>query len=87
MVNRNGMKISEERKAQLFAEVQQNQKTLESCKQHNFSDIPEPRKLHLLASFKCANCGGKMRKIDAFNYTLGFEAAGGDPNKIIRNFR
>lgn len=87
MVNRYGLKISEKRKAELFAEIEQNQKTLESCKQHDFSDIPEPEKLHILASFKCVNCGAKMRKIDAFNYTLGFEAAGGDPNKVIRNFR
>ena len=65
-------------------DIKANRLKLDECKQHQFAEIPE---LFIGVKLECIKCGGKMDAIQACQYALGFEAAGGDPNQIIAGFR
>lgn len=65
-------------------QIRINRKTLDQCKQHKFDEFPE---LYIGVRFKCANCGGQILATEAYQYALGFEAAGGNPNEVMAGFR
>lgn len=65
-------------------DIKANRLKLDECKKHEFAEIPE---LFIGVKLTCKKCGGKMDALQACQYALGFEAAGGDPNQIIAGFR
>ena len=70
----------------LMAEIMANRKKLDECKVHSFGEIGEPPyKLNMRLT--CKHCNGMMKAIDAYQYVLGYKAAGGNPNDIIDNFQ
>lgn len=72
--------------ANLLAAIKANREALDKCPKHAF-DYPTERRLNFGEKLTCRNCGGKMDAVQAFVYCQGFEAAGGNPNEIIENFR
>lgn len=69
---------------ELYLAIKANRQLLDECKQHNFGELPP---LAFRVMLACRNCGGHMDAVQATQYALGFEAAGGDPNQIIAGFR
>ena len=77
--------MNQEETGALYAAIKANQKRLDNCKRHRF-DLGDPP-YHFGMKVTCQNCGGEMDAIKAFVYVQGYEAAGGDPNDVIPNFR
>lgn len=69
----------------MMNKIRDNRDKLDNCKAHNFGDVPLPFTFGM--KFTCANCGGEMKAVDAFRYIQGFEAAGGNPNKVLQGYR
>lgn len=65
----------------LLEEIKANQARLDGCKQHHFPTFPE--RLAFRQKLDCSKCGGSIDALQAYAYTRGFAAAGGDPNEII----
>lgn len=65
--------------------IQVNQNKLDACKQHKFEwplgGMVFGQKMH------CVNCKGDLNVVNAFHYAMGFQAAGGNPNDVIEDFR
>lgn len=72
--------------AEVLAAIKRNRERLEACKKHSFA-YPEDRPLQFGEKLTCTKCGGVMDAVQAFRYCEGFEAAGGDPNEVIKGFR
>lgn len=68
----------------LMQMAKDNNAKLDGCVKHHF-DVKPPYKLG--QKFTCFNCGGEMDALQAFRYCQGFEAAGGNPNEVIANFK
>lgn len=69
----------------LLASIRANQNRLDACPKH-FFDIGEPP-YKFGMKLTCQNCGGEMDAVKAFVYVQGYEAAGGNANDVIPNFR
>lgn len=74
---------NKEKMIELWKQAQDNRAKLDSCKRHKFiyNGAKFGSKLH------CEICGGNMDAVQAFRYCQGYEAAGGNPNLIIKDFR
>lgn len=68
----------------LMAEIRANRNALEQCPRHDFESTNPPYEIG--QKFKCRECKGLMPAIEALAYARGYQAAGGDPNKIIEGF-
>lgn len=70
---------------QIWNDVKENQRRLDSCKRHRFEPHDPP---YLFGEkFTCLNCGGRLGAVETYQYTLGYEAAGGDANDVFKGFR
>lgn len=69
----------------MLAKIRDNQDKLFGCKAHAFGDIAPPYEFG--AVWKCQNCGGDMKALDAFRYIQGYEAAGGNPNDVLNGWK
>lgn len=65
----------------LLAEVKANQAKRNGCSLHQF-DVPEEIKLGQY--YYCKNCGWKTRLPEISHYARGYQAAGGNPNEIMK---
>lgn len=65
----------------MLEEIRANQKRLDECKRHHFPTFPE--RLMFRHKLTCANCGGEIDALQAYAYTRGYIAAGGNGNDII----
>lgn len=80
------MTISSFKSSELLEEIKANRAKLEACKRHAFGELPDfPWKIN--QKICCNACGGWLGMIEASQYTLGYESAGGNPNEIIAGFR
>lgn len=77
--------MNQQEAGELYAEIRANQNRLDACKRHRFDLGDPPYEFGMKVT--CQNCGGEMDAIKAFVYVQGYEAAGGDPNDVIPNFR
>lgn len=64
----------------MLEEIKANQKRLDECPRHHFPTLPD---LTIGVKMNCANCGGTIHALNAYAYTRGYIAAGGDGNDII----
>ena len=78
--------MNKEQVAEVLAAIKRNRERLDGCKKHSFA-YPEDRALRFGEKLTCCNCGCVMDAVQAFVYCRGFEAAGGDPNEVIKGFR
>lgn len=71
-----------------YAAIKENRVKLDSCPRHHF-DVSQVdfSKLLIGEKFTCTLCGGTMNATEASQYARGYEAAGGNPDEIIANFR
>lgn len=69
----------------LFEEIQANQMRLDNCPRHHFPTMPDAARLPYMIGLKldCATCGGSIDALQAYAYTRGYAAAGGNPNDVI----
>lgn len=68
--------------ADIWAEAKENNKRLDECRQHLFTEpLPEPA-ARFGAKLTCQRCGGKMALLYVNYYIRGFVAHGGDGNLI-----
>lgn len=67
---------------ELWEEVKENRRKLDSCKVHDFGKLPE--EFTPSRRFVCKNCGGAMTVCEVMSYASGYRAAGGDPNNILK---
>ena len=65
--------------------IRANQDKLDGCKRHRFAIGNPPYEFGM--KLTCYNCGGRMDAVKAFVYVQGYEAAGGNANDVIPNFR
>lgn len=72
----------------ILLSIRENRSKLNSCPRHKFDiSAVEWSALRIGQELVCKRCGGNMQARMAFEYTNGYEAAGGDPNDIIEGFR
>lgn len=70
--------------SQLFAFVKANRAKLDACARHRFEMGDPPYRFGM--KLTCTNCGGTIDAVQAFVYTQGYKAAGGDPNDVIPGY-
>ena len=68
----------------LLIEVRANTAALENCPLH-FFDVNAERKFG--EKYICCNCGGKLNAGGVSQYLAGYEAAGGDVEKVFPGYR
>lgn len=68
-----------------LALIKANRKRLNECKKHRFKLGELPYTLG--TKFVCDNCAGVMPAVEAYQYILGYEAAGGNANDVAPGFR
>lgn len=73
----------------ILDEIRENQRRLDGCKRHHFPTIPQVERIPTAFGLKlsCSKCGGSIDALQAYAYTRGFAAAGGNPNEIIPGWR
>ena len=76
--------MNKEQAASLWAQVQENQRKLRSCKGHKFGDVLGSTTIPTNPSFECKMCGGYMKAHDIYIYALGYKAGGGNPDNVAR---
>lgn len=64
-----------------LAAIKANQDKLDKCQKHLLDKWPKG--LTIGVRFTCANCKGSIDAINAYQYTLGYKAAGGNPEDIM----
>lgn len=69
---------------ELFEQIKANRAKLDACPRHAFGELPP---LAFGVKLTCQRCGGTLGAIEAAQYARGFEAAGGNPDEIIADFR
>lgn len=74
------IKKQAEMKLKLLA-IQENQRKLDCCPRHLFDNWPKG--LTIGVRFVCSACNGNLDAINAYQYTLGYKAAGGNPEDIM----
>lgn len=67
-----------------FERIKENRAKLDACPRHDFGELPE---IVFGLQLKCKRCEGLMDATRANDYARGYEAAGGNPDEIIANFR
>lgn len=78
------MTITKTEAAAILDAIKANRTKIDGCAKHLFpmGDPPYPFGMKLT----CTNCGGTMDSIQAFRYTQGYKAAGGNPNDVIPGY-
>lgn len=70
--------LSRDNVKDIWAEVKANQARLRSHVRHRFPGGP----VVMGKRVTCVLCGGSLTSVDAYHYTDGYVAAGGDANDI-----
>lgn len=70
---------------QIWAEIQENSKHLDSCEGHRFGDCCFIDSSRPMTSQKlvCEHCSGSMKVQDVFRYREGYVAAGGNGDDVL----
>lgn len=76
--------VEELDKLSSFERIKANHAKLDACPRHDFGEIGE---VTFGMKLTCKRCGGEMHAIRANDYARGYEAAGGNPDEIIANFK
>lgn len=71
--------------------VEANMALLSACTRHTFEVVQAdyvmldgaPVGILPGTRLQCVHCNGRMPALEAFRYTQGYAAAGGDPNEVI----
>lgn len=77
------MEVTDEMRERM-ARIRANRTALDNCPRHAFGELPA---MAFGMKLTCQRCGGVMDAIEAAAYARGFEAAGGNPDEIISDFR
>ena len=78
--------MTKEEIKELYQQIRENSKRLQSCKRHSFGDCPPVQSGQVLSrvKLKCAHCGGEMYLSDIVTYVEGYKAAGGNHDDVLR---
>lgn len=70
----------------LLAEIRENNRRWRECPRHRY-EAWNPDKHQLGQKHTCLQCGSSKSLTDIGCYIEGYQAAGGDPNDIMPNWR
>lgn len=70
---------------ELWLQAKINREKLDSCPKHFFDLAAPPYSFG--AKAHCTHCGGVMDLLHINQYARGYEAAGGNPNDVVANYR
>lgn len=65
--------------------LEENKKILE-CSKHDFGTVPPVNELTLYPYVSCSKCGGVFDIGKAITYAVGYKAAGGDINDVLKGY-